>query len=85
MFKFVLKCLLVKVVDCGPLTAPDNGQANTSCGTTFGSTVTYTCNTGYTLSGSESGTCEDNGMWTVLISPICESEFIVMNTRHSKY
>ena len=85
-------CLLAidsEVVDCGPLTNPDNGQVNTSNGTTFGSLATYTCDTGYTLSGSESRTCEDSGVWAVLTSPICESEFTntvtVMNIMHSNF
>ena len=66
-------CLLpyVVVTNCGPLTDPDNGQVDTSSGTTFGSTVTYTCDTGYNLSGSQSRTCGEDGNWTSS-EPICQ-------------
>ena len=56
---------LSPVVDCGPPTDPTNGQVDTSSGTTFGSTATYTCDTGYTLSGSQSRTCIASGKWTL--------------------
>ncbi len=35
-----------------------------------GSTATYTCDTGYTLSGSSSRTCRDNGSWSSP-EPLC--------------
>ena len=60
-------------IDCGPLTDPTNGQVDTSSGTTFGSTATYTCDTGYTLSGSQSRTCGADGMWSSS-NPVCQSE-----------
>ena len=56
-----LQCIIV--VDCGFLNDPDNGRVDTSNGTTFGSIATYICNTGYTLSGSQSGTCKADGHW----------------------
>ena len=88
-FNNIMCLLVIEVVDCGPLTNPDNGQVNTSNGTILGSIATYTCDTGYTLSGSESRTCENSGVWAVLTSPICESEFIntvtVMNIMHSNF
>ena len=62
------------VVDCGPLTNPDNGQVSTSSGTTFGSRATYTCDTGYTLSGSQIRTCGADGVWT-LITPVCDGMY----------
>ena len=58
--------LLYLAVDCGSLSNPDNGQVNTSNGTTFGSTVTYTC---HRESGSR--TCGANGLWT-LTEPNCQ-------------
>ena len=61
----------LKIVDCRPLTNPENGQADTSAGTTFGSTAMYTCNTGYTLIGSQTRTCESDGMWSPA-SPECQ-------------
>ena len=61
---------LIIVIDCGPLTAPSKGQVNTSSGTIFGSTAMYTCDTGYTLSGSQTRTCEAGGNWSS-IDPVC--------------
>ena len=61
----------ITAVDCGPLTNLTNGLVHTSNGTTFGSTATYTCDTGYMLSGSQSRTCGADGSWTSL-EPFCE-------------
>ena len=61
------------VINCGFLNDPDNGQVDTSSGTTFASTATYTCDTGYTLFGSESCTCGTDGNWTFQ-SPSCHSK-----------
>ena len=49
----------VEAIKCGPLTNPDNGQVDTSNGTTFGRIATYTC---YRESGSR--TCGADGTWT---------------------
>ncbi len=58
------------VVDCGgPLTI-DNGAVDTSSGTTFMMTATYTCNTGYTLIGDTTRTCAADGEWSP-IAPVC--------------
>ncbi len=51
-------------VDCGPLTI-DNGAVDTSFGTTFMMDATYTCNTGYTLNGTVTRTCQANAMWSL--------------------
>ena len=58
-------------VDCGALTDPENGLVDTSSGTTIGSTATYTCDTGYTLSGSQTRTCGADGNW-IYSEPLCE-------------
>ena len=50
--------------DCGPLTDPDNGQVDTSSGTTFGSVATFSCNTGYKLSHQQVVMCGADGMWS---------------------
>ena len=51
------------VVDCGDPGTPTNGQL-TLTSTTYNSVVTYTCNMGYTLQGSNSRTCQSNGNWS---------------------
>ena len=57
-------------VDCGDLTAFSNGAVDTSSGTTFLMTATYTCNTGYTHIGTVTRTCQANAMWS-LTAPTC--------------
>ena len=50
-------------VDCGDPGTPTNGQRSLSS-TTYNSVVTYTCDVGYTLQGSNSRTCQSNGQWS---------------------
>ncbi|XP_064386496.1 sushi, von Willebrand factor type A, EGF and pentraxin domain-containing protein 1-like isoform X2 [Halichondria panicea] len=60
-------------VDCGPLNETANGAVTTSSGTTFMMTATYTCNTGYSIVGSESRTCGasgTSGVWSGE-APVC--------------
>ncbi len=59
------------MIECDVLTDPANGQVNISSGTIFGSTATYSCNNGYTLSGSVSRTCGASGFWSGS-EPTCE-------------
>ena len=47
------------VVDCGPLVNHVNGKVEMSSETTFMSTATYTCNTGYNLIGPISRSVSD--------------------------
>ena len=66
-------CILL---DCGRLLAPVNGAVNgaaSSTSNTFGSTVTFTCNTGFQLAGASGRTCESNGQWSERANPICEN------------
>ena len=47
----------VSVIDCGPLDHPANGDVSVSS-TVFSFNATYSCNTGYTLTGHGiTGTC----------------------------
>ena len=50
-------------MDCGNLDDPFNGQV-TLTGTSFGSTATYECDSGFTLVGNEERTCQDDGDWS---------------------
>ena len=65
--------LSISVIDCGdPGTTPTNGQRSLSS-TTYNSVVTYTCDVGYTLQGSNSRTCQSSGQWSGSV-PQCSSE-----------
>ena len=50
-------------VDCGSLSDPGNGIVDAS-NTTLMNTATYTCNTGYNLTGDTTRTCQANGTWS---------------------
>ena len=74
-------CTLPAAVSCGPAPkAPANGQQSVS-GITFGSTVTYTCNLGYTLQGDNEGdnghTCLANGQWSGR-TPTCNRKLLAV-------
>ena len=51
------------VVNCNDPGALENGARSGSV-FTFGGEVTYTCNPGYTLSGSSIRRCQANGLWS---------------------
>ncbi|XP_064386142.1 mucin-2-like isoform X2 [Halichondria panicea] len=59
-------------VDCGVLTDPTNGAVDTSSGTTFMMTATYTCNTGYNIVGDMTRTCQDAMLWSGA-APTCDT------------
>ena len=69
---------LYTAVDCGVLTAPSNGAVDTSSGTTFMMTATYTCNTGYTLIGANTRTCGGDGQWIPDL-PTCLRTQVISN------
>ena len=62
-------------IDCGDPGTPTNGQRSLSS-TTYNSVVTYTCDVGYTLQGSNSRTCQSDGEWSGSV-PQCSREFTV--------
>ena len=55
-------------VSCPSLTNYDNGVINCSLGDdrvlSYEDTCTYTCNTGYELTGSDTRTCQSDGSWS---------------------
>ena len=63
--------LILTVVNCGVLTNPASGQVSHTAGTTYGQTATYSCNTGYSLVGSSTRTCQATGNWSGN-SPTCQ-------------
>ena len=60
------------VVDCGSLNSPPNGRVRfePTMTTTFNSRAIYSCDPGYSRSGSSLRICEDNGEWSGN-APIC--------------
>ena len=67
---------LATVVDCGPLTDPDNGSVTHTAGTTFRQIATYSCNTGYSLVGDSTRTCQSSGFWSGN-APICQGVYLL--------
>ena len=64
--------LCYSVVDCGMLSAPENGLLSTE-NTTFGSLVIYSCIEGYNIMGDEMRMCLENGSWS-RHDPVCQGE-----------
>ena len=62
------------VVDCGD---PGTVDHATKAGSIYiyNNVVTYTCNTGYEMSGSASITCQASGFWSDN-QPICTSKML---------
>ena len=52
----------IPAIDCGDPGTPTNGQHSLS-NTTYNSVVTYTCDVGYGIQGSQNRTCQSNGHW----------------------
>ena len=61
--------LIIIDIQCDDLTAPSNGET-TLCtsgrvGAGYeGDTCSFTCNTGYELTGSDTRMCQSNGNWS---------------------
>ena len=71
----VMCCPLHTAIDCGDPGTPTNGQRSLSS-TTYNSVVTYTCDVGYTLQGSNSRTCQSSGQWSGNV-PQCTCKLLV--------
>ena len=70
--------LILLVVDCSSLTDPANGSVTHTAGKTFRQTATYSCNTGYTLVGDSSRTCQATGNSSGS-APSCEGVLLKTN------
>ena len=62
------------VVDCGAPPLIENGNIDTSSGTTFGLQITYTCQSGFVRQGLETRTCQDDGTWGG-DAPTCQRKY----------
>ena len=55
------------IVICSSLSNPNNGIINCSLGDdrvpSYEDTCSFTCNTGYELTGNDTRTCQSNGSW----------------------
>ena len=56
------------IVSCPLLHNPNNGTINCSLGDdgipSYEDTCSFTCNTGYELTGSDTRTCQSDGIWS---------------------
>ena len=63
----VTSVIMVLIVPCSNLTQP-NGVINCTLGDdgvpSYKDTCSFTCNTGYELTGSDTRTCQSNGSWS---------------------
>ena len=73
LFPFILYST---TIDCGTLNDTTNGRVSHSAGTTFGQTATYSCDTGYTLVGDSTRTCQADGMWSGS-EPTCQGVLLL--------
>ena len=71
-----IPCTHASEIDCGVLINPANGEV-VAFVTTFNSTATYSCNTGYTLTGDDMRTCLETGLWSGS-EPMCTGKYISM-------
>ena len=72
------------MVDCKSPESADNRVAVVTS-TTFGSTVLYSCEKGYTLQGSNNSQCQASGRWTEEPSCTCECACTVHMCELAKY
>ena len=69
IIKNIIHCYLnTLTVMCSLLANPDNGIINCSLGDdgapSYEDACSFTCNTGYELTGSDTRTCQSNGSWS---------------------
>ena len=60
--------LILTIVNCSMLNSSMNGMINCSLGDngvpSYEDTCSFTCNTGYELTGSDTRICQSNGNWS---------------------
>ena len=65
MIKYFISVLIIL---CPTLTDPNNGAVTCSLGDdgvpSYEDTCSFTCNTGYELTGSDTRTCQSDGSWS---------------------
>ena len=69
MFTCMLQLNPIVDIQCDDLSSPANGEmmscSSGKVGVGYeGDTCSFTCNTGYELTGSDTRTCQSNGNWS---------------------
>lgn len=77
---FQLYSYIITAVDCGHPSGPPNGHVAVA-EVSFGSVATYSCNTGYGLSGPATRTCLSNGEWSSS-APTCNGKSQLLMRLH---
>ena len=77
------------ISDCGVLGNPSGGTVDSSAGTTYGSVATFTCDLGYTMTGTATSTCQADESWDNLdpgchINGTCSSISCLLNFKETK-
>ena len=74
----VIMYFILLLVSCPSLDNPSNGMVSCSLGgdevPSFEDTCSFTCDTGYELTGSDTRTCQSNGNWSGSIAMCRRSE-----------
>ena len=64
----MLFSITILIVSCSSLIAPNNGMISCSLGDdgtpSYEDTCSFTCNTGYELTGSDTRICQSDGSWS---------------------
>ena len=69
IYLLILEMFMIAAVNCSSPHSIFNGSHGTPSNTSHGGTVTYSCNNGYTLSGSATVSCLATGEWST--RPVC--------------
>ena len=69
----IMTTLSPSAVDCGSLNSITNGQVMVPA-TAFNNMAIYSCNSAYTLNGTQTRTCQASGMWSNA-DPTCDGEY----------
>ena len=79
VLNLVYVCTNYTAIDCGTPPTITNGSPGTPTSTTFRGTVIYSCDNGYTLSGSATVTCLASGSWSTTPTCIGNPESLLVN------
>ena len=85
---FTFICIVIDI-QCGRLTTPSNGGMSCSSGRVGvgyeGDTCSFTCNTGYELTDSDTRTCQSDGSWSDTETMCRRGVFVYICCNHNNY